>query len=92
MSCDSLLRHRFAEMTRRDAFDKVMAGLRAADAAGLTPNPCVRCNGHVRLDAMLELVREAWDQGFKAFKMRFGYGPELPKSLRRPPEQLILQQ
>jgi tRNA-specific 2-thiouridylase len=22
-------------------------------AAGLTPNPCVRCNGHVRLDAML---------------------------------------
>jgi tRNA-specific 2-thiouridylase len=24
-------------------------------AAGLTPNPCVRCNGNVRLDAMLEL-------------------------------------
>ncbi len=24
-------------------------------AAGLTPNPCVRCNGKVRLDAMLEL-------------------------------------
>jgi tRNA-specific 2-thiouridylase len=24
-------------------------------AAGLTPNPCVRCNGAVRLDAMLEL-------------------------------------
>lgn len=24
-------------------------------AAGLTPNPCVRCNGSVRLDAMLEL-------------------------------------
>jgi tRNA-specific 2-thiouridylase len=23
---------------------------------GLTPNPCVRCNGHVRLDAMLELA------------------------------------
>jgi tRNA-specific 2-thiouridylase len=23
--------------------------------AGLTPNPCVRCNGNVRLDAMLEL-------------------------------------
>jgi tRNA-specific 2-thiouridylase len=22
-------------------------------AAGLTPNPCVRCNGHVRLDAMV---------------------------------------
>jgi tRNA-specific 2-thiouridylase len=25
-------------------------------AAGVTPNPCVRCNGHVRLDAMLELA------------------------------------
>jgi tRNA-uridine 2-sulfurtransferase len=25
--------------------------------AGLTPNPCVRCNGNVRLDAMLELGR-----------------------------------
>jgi tRNA-uridine 2-sulfurtransferase len=23
---------------------------------GLTPNPCVRCNGHVRFDAMLELA------------------------------------
>jgi len=27
----------------------------ADHAAGLTPNPCVRCNGHVRLDAMLAL-------------------------------------
>jgi tRNA-specific 2-thiouridylase len=26
-------------------------------ADGLTPNPCVRCNGSVRLDAMLELGR-----------------------------------
>ena len=25
-------------------------------AAGLTPNPCVRCNGNVRLDAMLALA------------------------------------
>jgi tRNA-specific 2-thiouridylase len=25
-------------------------------AAGLTPNPCVRCNGAVRLDAMLDLA------------------------------------
>ena len=25
-------------------------------AAGVTPNPCVRCNGSVRLDAMLELA------------------------------------
>ncbi len=28
----------------------------ADHAAGLTPNPCVRCNGHVRLDAMLEFA------------------------------------
>ena len=28
----------------------------AGYAAGQTPNPCVRCNGHVRLDAMLELA------------------------------------
>jgi GTP 3',8-cyclase len=37
ISCDSLLRHRFAEMTRRDALDRVLAGMRAAEAAGLTP-------------------------------------------------------
>jgi tRNA-specific 2-thiouridylase len=29
----------------------------AAHAAGETPNPCVRCNGSVRLDAMLALAR-----------------------------------
>jgi tRNA-specific 2-thiouridylase len=28
----------------------------ADHAAGLTPNPCVRCNGGVRLDAMLDLA------------------------------------
>jgi tRNA-specific 2-thiouridylase len=28
----------------------------AAHAAGLTPNPCVRCNGAVRLDAMIDLA------------------------------------
>jgi len=28
----------------------------ASFAAGETPNPCVGCNGHVRLDAMLELA------------------------------------
>jgi tRNA-specific 2-thiouridylase len=28
----------------------------ADHAAGLTPNPCVRCNGSVRLDAMIELA------------------------------------
>ena len=37
VSCDSLLRHRFAELTRRDALDQVQAGLRAADEAGFHP-------------------------------------------------------
>jgi cyclic pyranopterin phosphate synthase len=37
VSIDSLLRHRFAEMTRRDALDKVFAGLAAAEEAGLVP-------------------------------------------------------
>jgi GTP 3',8-cyclase len=37
VSLDSLLRHRFEEMTRRDALDRVFAGIEAAEAAGLTP-------------------------------------------------------
>jgi GTP 3',8-cyclase len=37
VSCDSLLRHRFAEMTRRDALDRVLGGIRAALDAGLGP-------------------------------------------------------
>ena len=37
VSCDSLLRHRFAEMTRRDALEAVLAGMRAAETAGMTP-------------------------------------------------------
>ncbi len=34
VSLDSLLRHRYAEMTRRDAIDRVHTGLAAARAAG----------------------------------------------------------
>src|SRR5213076_1251497 len=34
----------------------VVDGWLADQAAGLTPNPCVRCNGHVRLDAMIEFA------------------------------------
>jgi cyclic pyranopterin phosphate synthase len=37
VSCDSLMRHRFAAMTRRDALDRVQAGLSAAAAAGFSP-------------------------------------------------------
>jgi tRNA-specific 2-thiouridylase len=34
----------------------VVDGWLAGHAAGLTPNPCIRCNGSVRLDAMIELA------------------------------------
>jgi cyclic pyranopterin phosphate synthase len=37
VSCDSLMQHRFAEMTRRDALDRVLAGIVAAKEAGLVP-------------------------------------------------------
>jgi len=37
VSLDSLLRHRFEEMTRRDALERVFEGIGAAEAAGLTP-------------------------------------------------------
>ncbi|HKP20582.1 MAG TPA: tRNA 2-thiouridine(34) synthase MnmA, partial [Thermoleophilaceae bacterium] len=42
------LRERF----RAEVVDKFLDGY----AAGRTPNPCVRCNGEVRFDAMLELA------------------------------------
>jgi tRNA-uridine 2-sulfurtransferase len=42
------LRERF----RADVVDRFLDGY----AAGRTPNPCVRCNGEVRFDAMLELA------------------------------------
>ncbi len=34
----------------------VVDGWLEGHAAGLTPNPCIRCNGSVRLDAMIELA------------------------------------
>ncbi|MFP5299090.1 MAG: GTP 3',8-cyclase MoaA [Actinomycetota bacterium] len=37
VSCDSLVRHRFEEMTLRDGLERVMSGLDAAAAFGLTP-------------------------------------------------------
>ncbi|HUY59684.1 MAG TPA: tRNA 2-thiouridine(34) synthase MnmA [Solirubrobacteraceae bacterium] len=41
----------------RDEFRQgVVQPFIAAYAAGDTPNPCVGCNGHVRLDAMLEFA------------------------------------
>jgi tRNA-specific 2-thiouridylase len=53
----------------------------AAHAAGLTPNPCVRCNGSVRLDAMLDLATRLGSRtlatGHYARIHRDGAGPLL---------------
>src|SRR3954454_4102622 len=41
----------------RDVFKReVVDDFKSEHAAGRTPNPCVRCNGLVRFDAMLELA------------------------------------
>jgi cyclic pyranopterin phosphate synthase len=37
VSCDSLIKHRFKEMTLRDALDEVLDGLRVSAELGLTP-------------------------------------------------------
>src|SRR5438046_1402696 len=60
VSCDSLLRHRFAEMTRRDALERVFGGLRAAEDAGLTPIKinCVVIGG-TNEDEVVEFARWA---------------------------------
>jgi cyclic pyranopterin phosphate synthase len=66
VSCDSLLRHRFAEMTRRDALDRVLAGLRAAEAAGLTPIKinCVVIGGK-NDDEIVEFARWSRSTGYE---------------------------
>jgi GTP 3',8-cyclase len=66
VSCDSLMRHRFAEMTRRDALEKVLSGLRAAQAAGLTP---IKINtvviGGTNDDELVEFARWSRDTGYE---------------------------
>ena len=66
ISCDSLLRHRFQEMTRRDALDKVLAGIRAAESAGLTP---IKINtvviGGTNDDEVVEFARWARETGYE---------------------------
>jgi GTP 3',8-cyclase len=66
ISCDSLLRHRFAEMTRRDALDKVLAGMKAAEAAGLTPIKvnCVVIGG-TNDDEVVEFARWSRETGYE---------------------------
>src|SRR6266536_2221925 len=66
VSCDSLMRHRFAEMTRRDALERVLAGLEAAEAAGLTP---IKLNvvviGGTNEDEAVEFARFARRTGYE---------------------------
>src|SRR5512132_1786227 len=66
VSCDSLMRHRFAEMTRRDALDKVFAGLKAAEEAGLTP---IKINtvviGGTNDDERVEFARWSRETGYE---------------------------
>jgi cyclic pyranopterin phosphate synthase len=64
VSCDSLLRHRFAEMTRRDALDRVLAGIRAAERARLTPIKinCVVIGGQNE-DEVVDFARWARESG-----------------------------
>ena len=66
VSCDSLLRHRFAEMTRRDALERVLSGLEAAEAARLTP---IKLNvvviGGTNDDEALEFARFARRTGYE---------------------------
>jgi GTP 3',8-cyclase len=66
VSCDSLLRHRFAEMTRRDALEKVLRGLRAAEDAGLTPIKinCVVIGG-TNDDEVIGFARWARETGYE---------------------------
>jgi GTP 3',8-cyclase len=66
VSCDSLMRHRFAEMTRRDALEKVLAGLKAAEVAGLTP---IKINtvviGGTNDDEVVEFARWSRETGYE---------------------------
>ncbi|MGZ6544805.1 MAG: GTP 3',8-cyclase MoaA [Actinomycetota bacterium] len=66
VSCDSLMRHRFAEMTRRDALDKVFSGLKAAEEAGLTP---IKINtvviGGTNDDELVEFARWSRETGYE---------------------------
>ncbi|CAO5149366.1 GTP 3',8-cyclase [Frankia sp. AiPs1] len=66
VSLDTLDPARFATLTRRDRFDDVLAGLRAAATAGLTP---VKVNSvllrGVNDDEAVALLRWALDEGYE---------------------------
>ncbi|MFJ2581813.1 GTP 3',8-cyclase MoaA [Kitasatospora aureofaciens] len=65
VSCDSLLRHRYREMTRRDALERMRAGLAAARAAGFDPVKinCVVIRG-TNDDEAVDFARLAREHGY----------------------------
>jgi cyclic pyranopterin phosphate synthase len=69
ISIDTLRRDRFAQLTRRDRLTDTLAGIAAADAAGLRPIKlnAVAMRG-VNDDEVVDLVRFAVDRGYE---MRF---------------------
>jgi GTP 3',8-cyclase len=72
VSCDSLMRHRFAEMTRRDALDRVLAGLEAATAAGFEPIKvnCVVVGG-TNQDEAVDFAELARREGYEVRFIEF---------------------
>lgn len=72
VSVDSLMRHRFAEITRRDALDKVMEGLKAAEDAGLSPIKlnCVVVRG-TNDDEIVDFARLARETGYEVRFIEF---------------------
>ena len=66
VSCDSLIKHRFKEMTLRDALDEVLDGLRVSAELGLTP---VKINTVVLRDTnedeVASFARLARDTGYE---------------------------
>jgi cyclic pyranopterin phosphate synthase len=66
VSCDSLVRHRFAEMTLRDALHEVMDGIKVAAECGLTPVKIntVVIRGHNE-DEVVDFARLARETGYE---------------------------
>jgi cyclic pyranopterin phosphate synthase len=66
VSCDSLVAHRFEEMTLRDALRDVMDGIRVAAGFGLTPVKIntVVIRGHNE-DEVVDFARLARDTGYE---------------------------
>lgn len=66
VSIDSLLRHRFEQITRRDALSTVIEGIQAAEEAGLRPVKlnCVVLRGQ-NDDEILDFVRLARQTGWE---------------------------